>query len=169
MPAEGSFRNELRLLDPKKVQIRIDENRRLRLEIGIEERYGPVRAVRSLPLSQPDKFVSIQDDDFNEIGLIPDLRQLDAESRKAVEGDLVLYYLVAHVERINKVEAKHGVISWELETNLGPRRAHIRDRQHIRSLPDGRTILTDIHEAKYEIPPLSQLDERSRHCLEVEM
>jgi hypothetical protein len=160
-------KNDLRLLDPKKVRVRADSYHRLQLEVGFEERYGPVRALRCLPLTQPGKFISLEDDEGNEIGVIPDLAGLDKE--KAVEDDLELYYLKARVEAISKVEARNGVITWELVTNLGLRTVHVRDRQNIRSLRDGRTILTDIHEAKYEIPPFEELDERSRDWLEIEL
>src|SRR5947207_15914021 len=88
-------KTDLRLLEPRKVKLRVNEFGRLQLEVGIEERYGPVRAFRSLPLTRPDEFISIQDDEGQEIGIIPDLRQLDAESRKAVAQDLELYYLKA--------------------------------------------------------------------------
>jgi hypothetical protein len=170
MPDNGpAAKNDLRLLDPKKVRIRTDAYHRLQLEVGFEERYGPVRAVRSLPLTQPDRFISLQDDEGNEVGLIPDVSALEPESRKAVRGDLELYYLKATVKEIRKVEARNGVITWDLVTDLGPKTVHVRDRQNIRPLPGGRTMLTDIHEAKFEIPPAEELDERSRHWLEIEL
>jgi hypothetical protein len=161
-------KTELRLLDPKKTQLRQDSFGRLNLEVGIEERYGPVKVVRCLPLTQPDRFLSVQDDEGNEIGILGDLRELDSESRKLVEAELELYYLKAQVRAIRKVESRNGIITWDLETDLGPRTVHVRDRQHIRPLKDGRIILTDIHEAKYEIPPMETLDERSRFWLEIE-
>jgi hypothetical protein len=67
------------------------------------------------------------------------------------------------------VEARNGLITWDLETDRGPRKVHVRDRQHIRPLPDGRTMLTDIHESRYEVPPAAELDEASRHWLEIEL
>jgi hypothetical protein len=157
------------MLDPKKVRIIATELDRLRLEVGIEERYAPVRAVRCLPLTQPERYIAIQDDEGEEIGIIGNLADLDPESRAAVEHELELNYLKARIEAITKVEAKNGIISWDLVTDRGPRRVHIRDRQNIRPLPNGKTILTDIHEAKYEIPPLDQLDEASRRWLETEL
>ena len=128
-----------------------------------------MRAVRCLPLTRPGQYVSLQDDEGAEIGIIADVAELDRESRKAVEADLDLYYLKAEVKAIIRVEARNGVITWELVTDRGPRTVHVRDRQNIRPLPNGRTILTDIHEAKYEIPPFDELDERSRHWLEIEL
>lgn len=169
MTTDTLTKGDLRILDPKKVRVRMDAFHRLQLEVGIEERYGPVKAVRSLPLTRPDEFISLQDDENQEIGMIPHLRELDAESRHAIEQDLELYYLKAQVLAIKNVENKNGLFSWEVVTNLGTRTIHIRDRQHIRPLLDGRTILTDIHEAKYEVPPAEKLDDRSRQWLEIEL
>lgn len=162
-------KNDLRMLDPKKVRLRLNNFGRLLLEVGFEERYDPVNAVRCLPLTNPDRFVSLQDDDGTEIGILPDLRDLDGESRKAIERELELYYLNAEVKAIRKVEARNGVITWDLETDLGPKTIHVRDRNNIRPLGDGRTILTDIHQGKYIVPPADSLDERSRHWLEIEL
>jgi hypothetical protein len=162
-------KNDLRMLEPKKVHVKADPYGRLSLELGIEERYGPVRVLRCMPLTQPDKYISVQDDEGNEIGILDDLQQLDPESRRAVEQELDFYYLRARVKAIRKVESKNGIISWEVDTEMGPKTVHVRDRQHIRPLGDGRTILTDIHEAKYEIPPFDTLDEKSRHWLEIEL
>lgn len=166
LPAHPS---DLRLLDPTKTTLVLDDSRRLQVQIGIEERIGPVRAIRSLPLTQPERYISIQDDEGVEIGVIKDMRELDSQSRAALQEELDYYYLKAKVTRILRVEARHGLITWQLETHLGPRTVHVRDRQHIRSLADGRTILTDIHEGKYEIPPMAQLDEKSVHWLSVEV
>ncbi len=164
----GTQKGDLRIFDSRKIRLRLDRDNRLQLEIGIEERHGPVTIVRSLPLTQADRFLSLQDEEGEEIGLIRDLNELDPESQKAVTAELELGYLQPQVTAIEKVDARHGVITWHLVTDMGPRVIHVRDRSHIRTLPGGRTILTDIHEGKYEIPPLDQLDAKSRGWLEIE-
>jgi len=161
-------KSELRMLDPKKVRVRTDSYGRLQLEVGFEERYGPIKAIRSLPLTRPLDFISLQDDEGNEIGIVEDLARLDSASRQAVQRELDLYYLKARVTAIKRVENRNGILAWDLETDLGSKTVYVRDRQNVRSIPGGRTMLTDIHEAKYEIPPVEELDEKSRHWLEIE-
>ena len=80
-----------------------------------------------------------------------------------------MVYLRAEVRSIVKVNPRVGLVSWELDTSLGPRTIYLKDRHDIRPLPDGRIILTDVHGAKYEIPSLDALDDRSRAWLEIEM
>ena len=161
--------SDLNLLDPARTRLRRDAFGRLHLEVGFEERCGPVRVLRCLPLTRPGEFIAVQDESGAEIGIIPNLAELDADSRRLVEEDLDLYYLKATVLRILKVESRNGIISWDVETDRGPRRVHVRDRQNIRPMPDGRTILTDIHDTRYEIPPPASLDDASRHWLEIEL
>lgn len=163
-----TIKTDLRLLDPKQVTLRADSFGRLHLEVGIEERYGPVQALRCLPITQPERFISLQDDEGEEIGIIADLSALDKRSRRALEEELERYYLKARIESIRKVEARNGIITWDVETNLGPKLVHVRDRQNIRPLADGRIILTDIHDGKFEIPPPEELDDRSRSWLMIE-
>lgn len=162
-------KTDFRLLDPARLRLRLDEFGRMHLELGIEERSGPVRAVRCLPLTQPDRYISIQDDEGGEIGIIADLRDLEPESRRALERELEVQYLRARVTAIDRVENRNGLITWDLQTSLGPKTVHVRDRQHIRPLPDGRTVLMDIYGGRFEVPPGGQLDARSRHWLEIEL
>ncbi|MGV3722068.1 MAG: DUF1854 domain-containing protein [Actinomycetota bacterium] len=170
MPSgDAATTSNLQVLDPSRVRLRRDELGRLRLEVGIEERYGPVRAVRCLPLTQPERFISLQDEEGEELGVIGDLAELDAASAQAVRAELELSYLHARVTRIHHVEARNGIITWEVTTDLGKRRVHVRDRQNIRPLPGGRTVLTDIHDGKYEIPAAEELDKESRRWLEIEL
>src|SRR5438105_10777794 len=114
-------RGELRLLDPKTVRLERDPFRRLRLCIGFEERYEPVHVVRCLPLTNPDRFLSLQDEEGEEIGIIEDPGGLDAQSLRIVEEELDLGYLNAQVRRILKVIPRQGLVSWEVDTELGPR------------------------------------------------
>jgi hypothetical protein len=162
-------RTELRLFDPKAVRLTRDAFGRLQLAVGIEERYEPVRAARILPLTAPDSFISLQDEEGEEIGVIEDLDPLDRDSRRILQEELDLVYLKPQVEAILKVDVRQGLISWSLKTSLGPRTVYVRDRSDIRPLPDGRIVLTDVHGARYEIPPIETLDDRSRSWLEVEM
>jgi len=166
---EAKSASDLRVLEPSRVRLRAHAFGRLQLELGIEERYAPVRAVRCLPLTQPDRYISLQDEDGEELGLIGDLAELDAESARMVRAELEVSYLNARVTRIHHVEARNGIITWDVTTDLGRRRVHVRDRQNIRPLPGGRTVLTDIHDGKYEIPALEDLDHDSRRWLEIEL
>ena len=50
----------------------------------LEERKFRVTAIQCFPYSNPRKFISIRDDDWNEILLIDDLDELDAHNREVI-------------------------------------------------------------------------------------
>jgi len=166
---ECMSRSQARILNPKQLTLTRDAFGLLELRIGIEERYRPVKVGRCLPLTDPDRYISFQQEEGDEIGLLEEVASLERESRRVLEEELDLCYLKAEVKGIRRVNPRQGFVSWEVDTNLGPRTIYIRERSDIRPLPDGRIVLTDIHGAKYEIPAMEQLDERSRAWLEIEM
>jgi Domain of unknown function (DUF1854) len=156
-------------LDPRAVRARRDERGRLVVTLGggVETVEG-VRPVRAFPLTAPDRQIVLLDTEDRELGVIQELKRLDRESREAIEAELEIAYLVAHVTAIQSVRSRFGVTTWELETDRGPRTAHVKERSDIRPLPDGRIILTDVHGVQYEIPTPEELDERSRSWLMIE-
>jgi Domain of unknown function (DUF1854) len=156
-------------LDPRAVRARRNASGQLVVTLGggVETIEG-VRPVRAFPLTAPDLQIALLDAEDRELGVIRELKRLDRESREAIEAELEIAYLVARVQVIHSVRSRFGVTTWELETDRGPRTAHVKERSDIRPLPDGRIILTDVHGVQYEIPPPDELDERSRSWLMIE-
>jgi hypothetical protein len=135
--------------------------------------YGPltsegVRAVRAFPFTAPEEQIALIDAEDREIGMIRHLVDLDSQSREAILSELAMAYLVPRVTAIRSVRSRFGVTTWDLETDRGPRVAHVKERTDIRLLPDGRTMLTDVHGVQYEIPPRDEIEERSRYWLDME-
>jgi hypothetical protein len=127
-----------------------------------------VRPLRAFPLSAPDVNVVLIDGEDNELGMIRDLKALDADSYEVLRAELELAYLFTKVREIRWVRSRFGVTTWSLETDRGARTAHVKERSDIRTMPDGRTVLTDVHGIQYEIPPPDQLDERTRGYIDIE-
>ena len=157
------------ILDPRTAHLRRDEFGRLTLEIGVCERHHPVRLLRCLPLSDPERFISVRGDDDHEIGLIRELAELDADSQRVADEELTLHYLKAKVLSVQKIERRNGLLCWEMETDLGPRTTYLRSRRDARFMDDGHIVLTDIHGGKFEMAPIAELDPRSRRWVEGEI
>jgi len=135
---------------------------------GSEATYEGVRPVRAFPFTAPEEQIALIDAEDREIGMIRDLDELDPASREAILSELAVAYLVPRVTAIRSVRSRFGVTTWDLETDRGPRVAHVKERTDIRLLPDGRTMLIDVHGVQYEIPPRDELEERSRFWLDIE-
>src|SRR5205085_8616423 len=87
-PPRGLSNADLRLLEPKCVRLSRDAFGALRLEVGIEERYEPVRVLRALPLTDPNRFISFTDDEGAEIGILEDPSRLEPKSREILNEEL---------------------------------------------------------------------------------
>lgn len=158
------------LLDAASLRFFEDDAGALHVDTGIGERFGPLQVQRCRPLTRPRDWILLRElENEREVGIIPALDEVAQPGRAMLERQLEREYVRTRVLAIHHAEAKFGIITWDLETEMGRRTVYLRDRQNIRSLPDGRVILLDIHDGRYEIPPLEQLDEQSRHWLEIEM
>jgi hypothetical protein len=160
---------DLCFLDPRAVRARRNERGRLVVTLagGVQTVEG-VRPVRAFPMTAPDRQIVLLDAEDRELGIIRELGALDRESQEAIKAELEVAYLVPRVQSIRSVLSRFGVTTWELETDRGLRTAHVKERSDIRPLPDGRIILTDVDGVKYEIPPVQDLDDRSRGWLQIE-
>lgn len=130
--------------------------------------YQSIRPVQAFPLTGRGSNIAFLDSEGKEIGILADLRSLDAESRQVLADALTMAYFMPRVRAILNVQSRYGISTWTLETDRGRAIAQVKDRSDIRTLADGRIILSDVHGIKYEIRDLGALDERSRSYLDSE-
>lgn len=156
---------DIGLMDSGELTFTRDAFGRLHLRRG-EQTFAGVRPVRTFPLVDPTHLIAILDGEGHELGLIEDMAALAPDSRRIVSEELDLLYFTARVQAIRDVKSRHGVTTWELETDRGPRSTYLKSRGNIRSLPKGHVVLTDVYGVKYDIPNINDLDEHSRRLLE---
>ena len=158
---------ETPLLDPAAVTFTLDPFGRLCLTLnGIT--HIPVRPLRALPLGAPHRWIFLLNAEDREIGILADVAGLAEDSRAALEAELDLAYFATRITRIVNVRSRHGVTTWDLETERGAKTIHVKDRGDIRHLPGGHILFADVYDMKYEIPDLAQLDQRSRDFIETD-
>lgn len=149
---------ELVWLDPKTLRF-FKHKGILRLTIGNERSYWKVNVYRCFPLTDPDRYISVRDAMNREIGLIGNLSELDAESRKVVKEELERRYFVPIVKRIISVKERLGMLLWEVETDRGYRRFLTRASQEGVEQPEPqRCVLVDLDGNRYYIPDITTLD-----------
>ena len=154
------------MLDSKAIKIYRDEKGRLMLKDGERERQI-YRAARSFPLTAPDQFICLFDEDDKEIGIIRDINELDESSRQLLREELEKAYFMPKIKRVLSVkEVYGGVKDFSVETDRGYRDFEIHGLNSIKILGLSRVIITDVHGNRYEIPDLRDLDPRSRSLIE---
>ena len=159
---EEKWEGSLKILDPREVKI-------ARGETGVlefcrqEEPPVRVHAVLLFPLTDPEHYISIQDHEEKEIGVIENLRDLPRAAQDALREEFRSRYLVPVIKDVKEIASGFGVHTWTVVTERGERVFHVRGRtRNIQFLGGGRLIITDLENCRYEIPDYRRLPHRAR-------
>ncbi len=154
---------------PEAKIIRTGETK-VELHIYAGEVYTDLEPRRLFPASGLRKYITLLDDDLKEKAIIRDIDNLDEESRKAVEGCLEEYYMIPKITAMISITEKFGVITWVCVTDRGTRSFNIKSRtSDIKLLYDGRVLVRDSNDNRYEIDDINALDKKSRQMLHNEL
>jgi hypothetical protein len=122
----------------------------------------PVRPVRCFPWSNPGAYISLRDDEDNEVALVADPARLDGGSRALLEAELAQASFVLHIRRILAVEEELEIRVWKVETREGPRTFQTARDEWPWPLPGGSLLLRDVAGDLYLVPQTAELDPTSR-------
>ena len=162
---------ELRYLDPEEVRVWRGEDGRVYCTIANELTVLTPMFMRSHPLSDADRYISIRAVEAKErsvamgkeFGLLRDWRRLDPESRAIVEAELERRYLHPRVLAILAVRDFSGVQVCDFDTDRGLREVTLRDvRDNVIYVGRGRILITDAEGNRYDIEDVDELDPDSR-------
>jgi Domain of unknown function (DUF1854) len=125
----------------------------------------PVRPVRCFPWSRPGAYVSLRDDQDQEVAFVVDPQALDPESQAALQEELAQAGFVLHIRRILSVREELEIRIWKVETDEGPRTFQTSRDEWPRQLAEGSLLLRDVAGDLYLIPRAAALDPTSRRVL----
>jgi hypothetical protein len=135
--------------------------------------YPRVTLRRCFPLSSQNTYIMVcspgdEDDRGAEIGVIKAVDELEAESRRVVIRELGLHYFVPVVRKIFSIREEFGFLYWSVDTDRGEKDFIMRDSiiSSTRRISDGRWLLIDINQTRYEIREFQALDLRSQDLLQ---
>lgn len=132
------------------------EDSTVRLTIEGDRSWREVRVARAFPFSNPDRYIGLRDGDDKDIGVLATLNGLDERSRTIIDEELERRYFTPRIERVLKVDEEFGVVTWEVETDRGPRRFLVRNlRDSTFPLGANRLMMTDTDGNRYEFPDVS--------------
>ncbi len=137
---------------------------RLVLVKGGGETYVGVEPVRSFPITDPDRFISLVDSHAHELLCIADLADLPNDVANFIRQELIGREFLPRIERIVRVKQHKDPHEWEVITDRGPAEFLFHD-DDIRRLSPTRAILVDMHGVRFYIPDSRQLDPKSRRIL----
>lgn len=128
--------------------------------------FDDVEARRLFPLTGLQKYITLLDSEGVEQAVIRDLSNLTPECRKVIEDVLDEYYLVPKITEIVSIVEKYGKLKLTVETDNGHHNFEVKNtHSDIKMLYDGRVLITDSSDNRYDIPDLSALSKDSLRIL----
>lgn len=122
---------------------------------------------RLFPVSRADMFITLLDEKEKEVCFVRALDELDKDSAKALVDCFSDFYRVPRITRLVESVEKFGSLTWVVETDRGgPVKFRIRNRHSdIKQMRDGRILVRDTNDNRYEIADFAALDAHSKHLL----
>jgi hypothetical protein len=143
-----------------------DDQRRLILKRPGQEDVPDARVRRAFPWSKPEQYVSIRNSEGKELILIENLADLDAARRGVIEAELARGSFIPRIMKIDQVIVSFGRQEWAVQTDRGPAKFRVQEREDIRFLNDGRFRIKDADGNVYEMAAFDDLDPYSQRQLE---
>ncbi len=166
MNRKSELKSVLKLVTPKQVKFWHDEQGQFCAIIEGEGEFVNVKPVRNFPIQARDRFISLLDENNNEIAILSTIHGLDPQSFDALEEELSKRYFVPVIQAIHHIEGRFGITRWFVTTDKGERVFDVRERSDVRYYPGRRVVIRDADGNLYEIPDYDQLDPHSRSLLE---
>ena len=133
-------------------------------------KYEDLEPRRLFPISCMDRYISLLDATGHEVAIIRNPDTLMPDSKRAVLDCLREYYRIPKITEIFEISEKHGQLRWRVMTDRGEHTFEIRNRHSdIKMLYDGRVLVRDSADNRYEIPDHTLLSKRSRNLLSKEL
>jgi ATP-binding cassette, subfamily B, bacterial len=157
-----------RWLTPEETRLQRGERDTLQAAVG-EALYDGLFAVRALPATCPDQFISLRyaDDDGqeHEVGLLRDLADWPADDRALLEQALARRYFVRVITAIDSIESKYGLLTFQVQTDRGPVRFTMRhSHSQAQEYGENGKLLLDVDDNRYLVPDVDALPRR-QHLL----
>lgn len=131
------------------------------------EEWHEVRLLRLFPLTEPEAWLSVQDTEGKEIGILESLHGLAPESLAVVREALGRRYLIPQITRILGSARRFDLVEWTVETDRGAATIVLRHPQeNVKHPLPRRLTITDVEGNRYDIPDVDLLDPASRRRLE---
>lgn len=150
-------------------EVRITQNDSIFLDVEFyftKEKFEELEIHRLFPRSGGDRYLSLITHDGEPIAIIRDLSTLDHASAEAVRNALDEYYLIPKIKRFISMSEKFRIWMWTAETDRGIITFEIRNHVYsVKPLYDGRVLIKDADDNRYEIPDINKLDKASRKML----
>ncbi len=129
---------------------------------------GRVFLSLAFPFKTQTEFVSVQNEDKEEIGMIASLSDFQKEARELLSAELQKKYFSPKIQKIVKITDYLGSTFWDCQTDFGLLKFTVKDpHRSIIRIGEERAFVVDVDGCRYEIESLSALDKKSHSKIEL--
>ncbi len=150
-------------------EVRITENDGIFVDVEFyhtKEILKSVELHRLFPRSGSNKYICLLNEEGEQLAIIRNIDNLDPDSKALVERVLEEYYMIPRIKRFISMSEKFKIWMWTAETDRGIITFEIRNHiASIKPLYDGRVLIKDGNDNRYEIPDYRLLDKESQKML----
>ena len=126
-----------------------------------------VKLVRILPFAAPGEYISVEDMDNKELGILRAVSALSDDQRALVEAELDQRYYCPRVEGIGSIKEKMGYFYFEAKIAGTEKVFAVKDiTRSIKQLDEHTIIITDVDGNRFLIPDIEKIDGSSRRKIE---
>lgn len=132
------------------------------VEFYTGESFKELELHRLFPVTGLRRYIALVDRDGEEVAVIRNIDELLPDSKKVVEDCLDEYYMIPRITRFIEMSEKFSIWIWTAETDRGICSFEIRNHlTAVKPLYDGRILIKDANDNRYEIPDVNKLDKKS--------
>ena len=136
-----------------------------RLWAGEGEAARAVVVRRCFPWSEPTRYISLRDEDDQELAMVRDPLELAPPARGALLEAMAEAGFLFEVTRILEIEEEVEIRNWQAETRQGVRTFQTRLDDWPRALPGSGFLIRDVAGDLYRLPSPGTMDKKSRELL----
>ena len=155
-----------RYIEGGEVRITVNDGLFADVEFYGGEKLEKLQPKRLFPISGLMRYIVLLDADGTDRAIIRNVDDLMPESKAAILHCLDEYYRIPKIKRLIKRTEKFDIWMWTAETDRGVYTFEIIDVfNSVFRLYDGRILIKDGNDNRYESPDFELLDKRSQRML----
>lgn len=153
-----------------------EKNDFLSLTLTVKEEDGETKTTeydriflhRAFPFDHPESYISVQDAEKNEIGMISELSVFPVETAALLRRELARKYYAPVLTGIHSLRDRYGYAYCSASTPDGDITFTMKDAaRSIRKIDSHRVVITDVDGNRYDIPDVEKLDRKSYRKIEL--
>lgn len=138
------------------------------LYIKYQEKEQRAFLCRQFPFEMQWEFISVMNDEQQEIGIIRSLDLFEGETRELLRLELERRYYAPVIKSIGQVKERYGFSYWKVTTEEGELSFTLHDTfRSIIHAEEKRLVILDVDGNRFEIPNVDALDRKSYKKIEL--